>query len=49
MYVLNDTATRESPRKMYEMIMIASGKPFGTISLAEGSTPPEGVAIVDPG
>lgn len=49
MYVLSDTATRERARKMYEIIMIASGKPLGNISLAEGSTPLEGVAIVNLG
>jgi hypothetical protein len=46
MNVLNDTATIEMKRKMLDIMMIARGKPCGVISLAEGSTPFEGVAIL---
>ena len=49
MYVLNPTATKERPRNMKEMTMMASGKPSGDINLAEGSVSLEGVAIVDLG
>ena len=45
--VLNDTATIEMKRKMLDMMMIARGKPCGAISLAEGSTPFEGIAIAE--
>jgi hypothetical protein len=48
MNVLNDTATRESPRNMNEMTMMASGKPLGAINLAEGSMPSGDPAIVEP-
>lgn len=44
--VLKDTATIEMKRKMLDIIMIARGKPCGAISLAEGSTPFEGIAIL---
>jgi hypothetical protein len=45
--VLNDTATIEMKRKMLDIMMIARGKPCGAISLAEGSTPFEGIAIAE--
>lgn len=48
-YVLNDTVKRDKPRKMDEITMMTSGKPSGTISLADGSMPFEDVDIVDPG
>lgn len=45
--VLNDTATIEMKRKMLDIMMIARGNPCGAISLAEGSTPFEGIAIAE--
>jgi hypothetical protein len=47
MNVLNDTATIEMKRKMLDIMMIARGNPCGAISLAEGSTLFEGVAITE--
>jgi hypothetical protein len=49
MYVLNETAMRESPRKIHEVTMMASGKPSGVISLAEGSMALGAADMVDPG
>lgn len=46
-YVLIDTVTRERPREMDDIMIIASGKPVGAISLAEASISFEGTAIVD--
>lgn len=43
--VLNPTATSDKKRKIDERTMTASGRPFGAINLAVGSTPFEGVAI----
>jgi hypothetical protein len=49
MYVLNVTVMIDAAKKIDEMITIASGSPSGAISLAEGSTPFEAMATVDPG
>lgn len=37
-YVLRDTATTESPKKMHDVTMIVNGKPSGVMILAAGST-----------
>lgn len=38
MYVLRVTVTIDAAKKIEEMMIIASGRPVGAISLAEGST-----------
>jgi hypothetical protein len=45
MNVLNPTVTIDMKRKMHERTMTASGRPFGVMNLAEGSTSCEDVAI----
>lgn len=39
----------DAAKKINEITIIASGSPFGVISLAEGSTEFDAIAIVDPG
>ena len=45
MYFLSDTVTIDAAKKIDEMMMIASGRPVGALSLAEGSI--EFVAIAN--
>jgi len=49
MYVLRDTVTIDAAKKIDEMMMIASGRPVGAISLAEGSTAFVAIASEDLG
>jgi hypothetical protein len=49
MNVLSVTVTIDTAKKIDEMMMIASGRPVGTISLAAGSTAFVAIASEDPG
>jgi hypothetical protein len=49
MYVLSVTVMIEAAKKIDEMMIIASGRPVGAISLAEGSTAFVAIEIEDLG
>jgi hypothetical protein len=49
MYVLSVTVTIDTAKKIDEIMIIASGRPVGTISLAAGSTAFVAIASEDPG